>query len=80
MACCKQNGNIPVESDRLTTLVKYGAKSATNSLIKLVGMGSCSHELYTWGTHNDCFNFTDCSWLKLGHICHNGVIQLDMNI
>ena len=45
MACCKQDGNIPVESDRLTILVKYGAKSSTNSLIKLVGMGSCSQEL-----------------------------------
>ena len=26
MACCKQDENIPVESDRLTILVKYGAK------------------------------------------------------
>ena len=45
MACCKQDGNIPVESDSLKMLLKYGAKSSTNSLIKLVGMGSCSQEL-----------------------------------
>jgi len=64
MDCLKDEGNVPVDNERLTIVVIVGARTEMQSLSRDVGMGSSSHCL-----DGECMTILVISLMSTGRKC-----------